>query len=230
MAFEASQMPSSDEIPIIAMVTKLRADIEAETEKPYSEFTFEGLIRVIGAKSHALVLLIFSLLNTLPAPPGYNFLMGLLLIATATMLLLGVEIRLWRPLGRIRLSIKLVHKLVDALVKIAEIAAKFSSPRLQFVTGPAAVRLLCVFGIILGVATLPPIPAGNLLPSIALAVICLGVLNRDGLVVLAGVGIGILGLLTVAAVLWLVWSAFAAVGEVVEDLIDTDPGSDGHQQ
>ncbi len=155
--------------------------------------------------------------------------MGLLLIATATMLLLGVGDQVVAAIGADQAFYLLVHKLVDALVKIAEIAAKFSSPRLQFVTGPAVsdCRASASFW---ASPPCPRSPQATSLPSIALAVICLGVLNRDGLVVLAGVGHRHTGTIDRSgrAVARLV--RLAAVGEVVEDLIDTDPGSDGRQQ
>lgn len=194
--------------------------MEAEASGPDAQLTCNDLVRLVGVKSHVLALFIFSLLNTLPAPPGYNFFMGLMMTVMAVMMLIRHEIKLWPALGRVKLPLTLVLKLMEVLGKLAGIIARFSSPRLQLLTGSAALPLIAIMGIILGVSTLPPIPAGNLLPSVAMAVICVGVLNRDGLLVLGGIAVGIVGLIIVAVALYLIWKLFFAVEQVVEDVLD----------
>jgi hypothetical protein len=213
--------PGVGESPILALVADLRTRVEAEASQPGGKLTCDDLVRLIGVDSHALALLIFSLLNTLPAPPGYNFVMGLLMTVMAAMMLLGREIRLWPPvIGRMKLPLKLMLKLLGVLGKLAGIITRFSRPRLEVLTGGAVLPLLAIIAFILAVSTLPPIPAGNLLPSVAVAMICVGILNRDGLVVLSGIVVGIVGLAIVVIAMWLVYALFFVVEEVVEDVID----------
>ncbi len=216
-----SGKPGVGESPILAMVADLRERMEAEAHKPGGQLTCDGLVRLIGADSHVLALLIFSLLNTLPAPPGYNFAMGLLMTVMAAMLLTGREIRLWPAfLGRMKLPLKLMLKLLGALGKLAEIVAHVSRPRLQFLTGKAVLPLLAIIAFILAVSTLPPIPAANLLPSVAVAMICVGILNRDGLIVLSGTVVGIVGLVIVVIAVWLLFALFFVVEDVVDGEFD----------
>lgn len=211
--------PGIGDNPLLCMVADLKARIEAEAKRPDAKLTCDDLVRLVGTDSHVLALFVFSLLNTLPAPPGYNFVMGLLMTVMAAMMVVRQEIRLWSRIGRVKLPLKLMLKLLGVLGKLAGLVARFSRPRLRVLTGNSALLVLAIFCFILGVSTLPPIPAGNLLPSVAAAMICVGILNRDGLVVIAGIIVGIIGLAIVAVCLWLLYALFFVVEDVVEDAI-----------
>ena len=58
--------------------------------------------------------------------------------------------------------------------------------RLSLLTSPAVERLLGLVCLVLSLVLVLPIPFGNMLPAFALCVIALGLLERDGIWVLAG--------------------------------------------
>jgi hypothetical protein len=112
--------------------------------------------------------------------------------------------------------VKLVLKLMDVLGKMAGWAARISSPRWRALTGDAVLPVVALAGIVMGIFMLPPIPATNMLPSVGLAIICVGVLNHDGIVVLLGGLIGIAGVIVCGFAVWLVIILGFAIGDVVD--------------
>ena len=60
-----------------------------------------------------------------------------------------------------------------------------------------------------------PIPFINAIPNTGICILCLGWINRDAVVIIAGIVIALLGLAIAAAAIWGVWHlANAAVGAV----------------
>jgi hypothetical protein len=62
-------------------------------------------------------------------------------------------------------------------------------------------RLLGFFVVVLGVVLALPIWGGNLLPAIAVAIIGVGLMERDGIAVSAGFAVGVFSLIVVAGII-----------------------------
>lgn len=102
---------SASSNPLESIVEGLAGRLEALAENPDAKLTCDGLIELIGARSHAVALLIFSLLNLLPGPPGYSVVIGLVIVAFALLLTFGRPMWLWSLVGHRRLPLKTLVKL-----------------------------------------------------------------------------------------------------------------------
>lgn len=208
--------PTPEEDPIKAVFADMVEKLNHLAGQPGTTLTFDGLLAVFGPLSHALALFIFSLLNMLPGPPGYNFLMALIITIIATKMLLRQDIRVWRFIGRTKMPLKLIIRLVNLVSMLASRIARVSAPRLLPLTGPAAQPAIALFAIVLGVAQLAPIPGMNLVPAIGLAMVSVGQLNRDGIMVIIGFVVGLIGLAVLAFSIWLITIFVVFVEDVVD--------------
>ena len=209
--------PEPKDSQLVATIDDLIARLREHAGRPDAVLTCDDLLQLVGTKAHVLAILLFSLLNLLPAPPGYNFFMALIIIVLSAFMLFGREMRLGKRFGQMKLPVSIVLKLLDLLARMAGWAAKISSPRWSGLVGPRAMPIFALIAIVFGIAMLVPIPATNMLPSIGLAMMCIGALNRDGLLALAGVVVGIVGVVIIVIATWFLFVLGFALGDVVED-------------
>ena len=88
-------------------------------------------------------------------------------------------------------------------------------PRLVFVGQRPFVYLLGLMCLILSTILFLPIPLGNMLPALAVSIISLGLLARDGVWMLLGFVTGV-GAIVVWGVLWaIVFGALFVIGSVL---------------
>src|SRR5690349_12672277 len=117
----------AEQDPIQATLSELIAKLRSVAEEPDAQLTCDRLIDLIGIHSHALALLVFSLLNLLPGPPGYNFVVSLVILAFAILMLFHRPIHLWRWFGARKVPLKPLMKLMDVLAWIADGLTRVSS-------------------------------------------------------------------------------------------------------
>lgn len=132
-------------------------------------------------------------------PPGASMVVGLLIILVSVQMLVGLE-RLWLP-SRVRnyaFSEKASQSLRLHGYKWAKRIEKISHARWEFMTGRFGAILVTIPMIGIGVVLFLPLPFLNTLPALAIMSIGLGIANRDGVFVMAGLAV-CLGILTVAA-------------------------------
>lgn len=67
---------------------------------------------------------------------------------------------------------------------------RVTCPRLIWLTGHAAERLVAIFLTVFCASILLPLPLTNTAPGIAVAIACFGLMSRDGLLVLLGLVVG----------------------------------------
>jgi len=65
-----------------------------------------------------------------------------------------------------------------------------SHPRLTWLTGPKAERLVAVFLTVFCASILIPLPSTNTMPGIGVAIAAFGLMSRDGVLVILGLIIG----------------------------------------
>ena len=63
---------------LVTIIDDLVARLREHADKPDAVLTCNDLLQLVGHKAYVLALLLFALLNLLPAPPGYNFVMALI--------------------------------------------------------------------------------------------------------------------------------------------------------
>lgn len=206
--------------PIIPIVDVIVAKLRERAEQPDAVLTCADLLGMVGERSHVLAIMLFALLNLLPGPPGYNFLMAVAMFAVGIAMLLGRPMSFGNWFGRMPLPLKVIRKLLEALAVIVRWAARISAPRWRGLTGPSALPFLAVVAIFLALVNMAPVPFMNLIPSAGLAVICMGVLNEDGIAVLTGIAIGALGAVVALVAIWLIFVLAFALGDIVEHVVE----------
>lgn len=218
MPADRPETPEADEDPIERIVSDVVKRLQVLADAPDAALTCNGLIELIGSRSHTLAILIFSLLNLLPGPPGYSIALGIAIMVFSAMMILHRPMRLWSFLGDRKLPLGLLLKLLEMLARFTSLIARISSPRLSLLTGRAAMPFIGLFGIVMGMAMLVPIPFTNTVPSIGMAIVCVAVLNRDGIAAIVGAVIGFLGLAALILACWAAYMLTMFVGEVIIDL------------
>lgn len=169
------------------------------------------LLRDLSGRALGALLLIFALPNVLPAPPGVSGLLGLPLVYLSAQMMLG---RIpWLPPFIANRSITredfaaTVQRLSPLLVR----AERLLKPRLAILVHHRAERLIGLVCLMLALVLLLPIPLGNMLPALAISVLALGVMERDGLCVIGGIAIAGVALTVVAGVIYAMALAAAYV-------------------
>ena len=164
----------------------------------------------LDERAYGLLLLLLSIPCLVPGLYGVPQAVGLIIILIAAQLLIGRE-EPWLP--RWVLNLRAKGKWLKAMAEFAETRLgwidRLSRPRLlMFATG-AGERLAAVFMIL---ATLTIVlPMTNTIPSIALALLSVGLIQRDGLFVLGGAAVAtgwltLLGVLGVGLLMGAEWA------------------------
>jgi hypothetical protein len=152
------------------------------------------LLDALGERALTALMLVFALPNALPAPPGTSALLGLPLLFLTAQMTTGRPA--WLPAMIARRSVTREHfeTLMRRTTPWLTRAAGMLRPRLSSLTGPLAMRLVGALCLVLALVLFLPIPFGNMPPAIAISVIALGLLARDGAWVLAGSAIGVVSI------------------------------------
>jgi hypothetical protein len=172
------------------------------------------LVTAFGDRAFGAIMLVVALINVLPLPPGSTTVTGAPLVLMSIQLAMGRE-QLWLPRKMLELSVPRVgfRKAVSKASRAIKFAERLSAPRLEFLVGQTAQRVIGVVCLLLAVELVLPIPLGNMVPAIAVALLSLGIMQRDGVaVILGGLATGASALLLV-----LVWKTLSLA---VTSLID----------
>jgi hypothetical protein len=154
---------------------------------PQGRITIEQIVHRFGRRALGGVLFAFSIPNLLPLPPGSSTVLGLPLVLAAPQLMIGNE-HLWLPkaLKKRSLDRAALSKGFDKLLPKLEWVEKLLAPRLGWLFGRWGDRLVGLVCTLLALVLILPIPLGNLLPAAAVALMSLGLMQRDGIVLLIG--------------------------------------------
>jgi hypothetical protein len=172
--------PDADATP----TSKILLDLDAAESRPIYLGTMFG---AMGSRVHGMVLLLLALPDTLPMPiPSTSTVLGIpLLIVAAHLVLFGEGSQLPGRAERITVSPRVVRALVRYAVPVLQFVERLSRPRLTFLLrSNRALGLICLY---LSMILLLPIPFMNALPALCLVAIALGMIQRDGLIVAAGI-------------------------------------------
>jgi hypothetical protein len=166
--------------------------------------SLDELLATMGRASIAFAILILSLPALTPIPGPFGFVFGSCLAVVSLQILAGFR-RIWLPaiLGRRRISaatIALIVRYTAPLVTRVETLLRRN--RMRHLAGPRAQALMGLPVLLLAVAVALPIPFGNFLPVGALVMIALGLMERDGLVTMLGLALGVVALFASAGLVF----------------------------
>lgn len=158
------------------------------------------LVRAMQDRAFGALLLVFAFPNILPSPPGLAAVLGLPLVYLSTQMMLGQLP--WLP--KFIANRSMTHQ---NFVTVVEKGAPWLSraelllrQRLGVMTSAPVERLLGLVCLIIAIVLMLPIPFGNMLPSIAICLIALGVLERDGIWIIAGILGGVIAVTVVGGI------------------------------
>ena len=150
------------------------------------DLPLEHLLDTFGSRAHGTALLLLSLPDSIPLPvPSVGAILGVpLALISMHLAVFGDGGRLPRRINAWRLPAKSVAAMKRYVVPVIARAERISQPRLGAVAErQRAVGLVCL---VLSVLLLLPIPFMNTPPSLCLALLAWGMVQRDGMFVLAG--------------------------------------------
>jgi hypothetical protein len=153
------------------------------------------LVASLGERSMGWALLVFALVNLLPLPMGSDTITAIPVLIVTTQIALGYdELRLPGFIARRRVGRKRFQKLVLRLGAVFRPVERALKPRLARLFEPRAERILGCYLFVVALALAAPIPLTGYLPACAIALAGIGLIERDGLVALAGAAVGLAGI------------------------------------
>lgn len=157
---------------------------------------------MVGSASFPMVILVLSVLNMIPGPPGYGGTLAIAIMLATVADLLGKPLRIGGWVGERPLSPRLLERLISQMQWFAGLVSRVSRPRLLLLTGPRTECPLALFILVVSLPMVLPIPLINAVPNTGIAVISVSRINQDGLGVLIGALIALIGLGIALGAIW----------------------------
>ncbi len=163
------------------------------------EMSVGELLEALEDRAFGMAMLLFALPCCLP------FVYGIPQVLSVPMLLIALQIvsgrhRLWLPesLKRRTFSRAGFAEVAERSQKYLKWFEALSRPRLSYLTRGAAERVFGLFMAIFCVSIALPLPLTNSMPALAVAIMSIGFIERDGLLVIAGTLLGTFWVLMLA--------------------------------
>lgn len=193
---------TAEECRLSELLARLASDEKRE------RIAISDLLAALEDRAIAALLFIFAFPNVLPAPPGLSAILGAPLIFLAAQLALGR--RPWLPgvIANRSMARKDFHAVVVRVQPWLARSEALLKPRLSFLSTMPMERLVGLVCFVLAVVLFLPIPFGNMLPALAICIMALGVLEKDGVWIAAGLLFSVLS----AGLVWGVIYALVKTG------------------
>lgn len=194
-------IPGRDNPSSTASATLARLVAEARTR---DGLTIADALHLMGKSGFGFVMLLLALPALIPIPGPFGMVFGSTLAILSIQLAIGLKSP-WLPslLAHRRISGSAFEGLERYASPLVRKIERFVQPdRMTTLTGPRMTYLLALPVFCLAVAVALPIPFGNLAPVAALCVIAIGLIERDGLVVLFGFCMTLIALAVTGALLY----------------------------
>lgn len=189
-------------LPLSAMLQAIARDDSRE------RIAVADLLAELGDRALAALLFVFAVPNVLPVPPGTSAVLGAPLVFLAAQLAFGR--RPWLPalIARRTMTRDDFATLVRRIGPWLARAERLLRPRAERLALPPMEYLVGLVCLLLAVVLVLPVPLGNMLPALAISLLALGILERDGAWIVAGMTVAIVSV----AVVWGVVFAMVKAG------------------
>ncbi len=150
--------------------------------------TIADILDALDARAFGLATLIFSIPSIVPMPPGVPTVVGVALFIVSIQMVIGRH-ELWLPgfLSKRSFSRPALVKAFEKIAPRLEAIEKIARPRLLALTGKMATVLIGLVVLFMAIILILPLPpGGNFPPALACAVLGMGLVERDGVIVLFG--------------------------------------------
>ena len=169
----------------------------AKTESLY----LGALIAGLGDRSFGWSILLFALVNLIPMPIGTNMITALPLILLTGQMAAGFDhVRLPKFITRRGINRRGFQRVVLRLEPVIRPIEKIVRTRQLWVFRPKNEQLIGLLLLAVSLALFVPIPLSGFIPAIALFVTSFGLVERDGIVTLAGIVLGVISIIITLAV------------------------------
>ena len=167
------------------------------------------VVEAFGERAFGALMLMLSLMALLPWPPGGKA------VFSVPIMLLALELAIqrqtvWLPRWLLRISVSRdAYRKASGGKVLRAIRAieRLTRPRLPMLTGELADVITGLVCFVLAVMLALPVPLGDMLPALTIAIFGLAITQRDGLAVL----IGGIGTVICGVYLVLVWATVVAI-------------------
>ncbi len=173
------------------------------------KLTLEEVFTMMHSNSNYFLILLVSAIAVIPAIHIFS---GVILIFILMQIAIYDQSKVILPKRFLRIEIKRYH-LSNAISKIytgIKFTERIMKPRLRFLSSSkAGVVIFSSINVICSILMIIPLPFTNLIPSISIVVSSIGMLNKDGYVVMIGYVIAIIGMLISIVAIKIGWHIIA---------------------
>lgn len=184
------------------LTSVLLRQILSERKEEY--LSFGELLKSLSNRGFAILLVVFTLPNCvpIPVPPGVSTIFSLPLLFLSLQMCFGLKAP-WLPAWIERRTIPrtTLNALIETATPRIEKLETFLKPRMGFVTTQLGARLIGFAWLLFSISIAVPIPMTNFLPGLGILISSLGLLGRDGVIVIFGWFVGFLGIALTSAIL-----------------------------
>ncbi|SCZ11399.1 exopolysaccharide biosynthesis protein [Microvirga guangxiensis] len=185
----------------------------ALASQPGERLTVRDIMGVLQDRAFALLIVLLGLPNCLPMPPPIPLVCGLLLALVAIQIVFGRDAP-WLPGQLMNRSLARtdVERAVGRAMPAFRKLERFSRPRLTFIDTPVAMRIMgaIILVMALGLLFAPPF-VGQIPMGLAVCLVGLGLVERDGLVIVGGLIIGSIGMVLSLGFIYAIFTGIETV-------------------
>lgn len=185
---------------------KPASDVLSDAMGQYStDFVTVGeLMYALHERGFGLLMVIFVLPNSMPIPfpPGFTSLFAVPMAFLAVQMMMGRE-SAWLPSWIERRSMRrtTVARVIEVAAPKLKKIEKLMRPRWTFAATETGEKIIGVFCMIFAISIAIPLPWTNFIPGLGTLIMSLGLLSKDGVMVIIGCLIGIAGLILTTLIL-----------------------------
>ncbi|HEV2554717.1 MULTISPECIES: exopolysaccharide biosynthesis protein [unclassified Bosea (in: a-proteobacteria)] len=175
---------------------------------PGDRIAIGSIVAALKDRAYALLVVLLGLPNCLPMPPPIPLVCGLVLIFVAIQMLTGRVIP-WLPPALLSRSIgkPVLTRAVDRAVPLLVRLERISRPRLTVLGSRYAIPVIGLLILVLALGLVVAAPFIGQIPlGLAVCLVGLGLVERDGLLIIAGAAFGAVGLVLSAGFAYAIFS------------------------
>ncbi len=153
------------------------------------------LVGAMEGAGFGLAVMIFAFGIIIPLPPPFPSIISIPLVVFALQMMAGFHSpKLPQRFAKLTVKRTVLATLVRKAAPYIGKVEKILRPRLSFMTTPRAERFVGFFIFLFASFILLPMPLSNFIPGAGILIISFGLLGKDGLAVLCGIVVGLVGL------------------------------------